>query len=56
LKTTYVYDASALIADIKAELGANIVGAAYKETVDGDAELIINRVNLLEVYYEVVCS
>ena len=47
----YVYDACALIAVLKDEPGSAVADAAYKEASDGGAELRINKVNLLEVYY-----
>ena len=48
----YVLDANALIALLQNELGANkvsdILNAAYK----GEAEIIMHKANLLEVYYD----
>jgi len=48
----YVLDANALIALLQDESGAemvsNIINAAYK----GDAEIIMHKANLLEVYYD----
>jgi len=31
--------------------GADVVAAAYKQAEDGEAKILMNRVNLLEVYY-----
>ena len=47
----YVLDACALIALMNKEEGSNHVASLYKEAVAGKAELIINKVNLLEIYY-----
>ena len=47
----FVLDACALIAILKNEDGADNVAAAYKQAEAGEAEIIINRVNLLEVFY-----
>jgi len=46
-----VLDACALVAILKNENGADVVAAAYKEAKDGKAKIIMNRVNLLEVFY-----
>ena len=40
-----------MIALLKNETGADVVASVYKEAKDGNATIIINRVNLLEVYY-----
>jgi len=48
---TFVLDACALIAILKNEDGADKVAAAYKQAESGEAEIIMNRVNLLEVFY-----
>ena len=44
-------DACALIALLKNEAGSDIVADAYKEAERGEAGIIMNRVNLLEVFY-----
>jgi len=46
-----VLDACALVALLKNENGADVVAAAYKEAKDGKAKIMMNRVNLLEVFY-----
>ncbi|MCL2055000.1 MAG: PIN domain-containing protein [Oscillospiraceae bacterium] len=51
MKKSYVLDACALIAAIKQENGALAVAELYEEAVNGKADIIINKVNLLEVYY-----
>jgi len=48
---TFVLDACALVAILKDENGADIVADAYIKAERGEAEIIINRINLLEVYY-----
>ena len=47
----YILDACALVALLKNENGADVVAAAYKKADSGEAQIIMNRVNLLEVYY-----
>ena len=51
MSNTFVLDASALVALLKNEDGADKVAAVYTQAECGEAELIMNRVNLLEVYY-----
>jgi PIN domain nuclease of toxin-antitoxin system len=51
MSNLYVLDACAMIALLKNETGANVVANAYKNAKDGNAKIIMNRVNLLEVYY-----
>ena len=48
----YVLDACAVIAALSNEKGAEIVVNAYNEAVSGNAKIIMNIVNLLEVYYD----
>ncbi|MCL2355703.1 MAG: type II toxin-antitoxin system VapC family toxin [Defluviitaleaceae bacterium] len=48
----YVLDACAVIAALSNEKGADKVEAAYNEASSGNARIIINIVNLLEVYYD----
>jgi PIN domain nuclease of toxin-antitoxin system len=47
----YVLDACALIAVLSNEEGADKVVSAYNEVISGKAEIIMNAINLLEVYY-----
>ena len=47
----FVLDACALIALLKNEDGADKVAAVYKQAETTDVEILMNRVNLLEVYY-----
>ena len=51
MNKNYILDACALIATIKQEDGAMIVADLYEEAANGNANLVINKVNLLEVYY-----
>ena len=51
MSKAYVLDASALVALLKDEEGADVVTAVYKQAEIGEASIFINRVNLLEVYY-----
>ena len=48
----FVLDACALLAVARNETGADIVVDAYNKTNKGEAKLFINRINLLEVYYD----
>ena len=47
----YVLDACAMVALLKNESGADAVADAYKQAENGEAKIIINRINLLEVFY-----
>ena len=51
MKKNYILDACALIAAIKHEEGALTIAGLYEEAAKGNAHLIMNKVNLLEVYY-----
>lgn len=51
MSAVYILDACALIAILKDEKGADNVAAAYDKANDGEAALIMNKVNLFEVYY-----
>jgi len=50
----YLLDACALLALFKGEEGAAVVAQAYKEAKSGQAQLLMNRVNLYEVYYDAI--
>jgi len=52
MSTVYVLDACALIALLSYEDGAEKVASVYKSASSGDAEIVMNAVNLLEVYYD----
>ena len=47
----YVLDACALIALLNKEDGARNVAVLYEKAIHGEAEVLMNKVNLLEVYY-----
>ena len=51
MREVYVLDACALIAVLKKEEGFDKVTTAYKKANSGEAEIIMNKANLLEVYY-----
>ena len=51
MKKSYVLDACALIAAIKKEDGALTVAELYEEASTGSVSLVVNKINLLEVYY-----
>jgi PIN domain nuclease of toxin-antitoxin system len=51
MREIFVLDACALVALLKNEYGAEKVAAVYTKANNGEAGLIINRVNLFEVYY-----
>ena len=48
----YVLDANAMIALLQDEQGSDIVAFAVNSAEDGEAEISMNIVNLLEVYYD----
>ena len=48
----FVLDACALLAVARGEEGANVVVEAYSKANNGEVKLLMNRVNLLEVYYD----
>ena len=52
MRDIFVLDACALLAVARNEEGANIVVDAYNKASKGEAKLFLNRVNLLEVYYD----
>jgi len=49
----YVIDACALLALLRDEQGANIIADALNSANEGQAEIIMHKANLLEVYYDV---
>jgi len=49
----YVLDACALIALLRDESGAEKVAEAMQEVSNGEATAVMNKINLLEVYYDV---
>ncbi|MDR3164075.1 MAG: PIN domain-containing protein [Synergistaceae bacterium] len=52
----YILDACALIALLKDECGAEEVSAIFNYAFKGEALIFMNKINLLEVYYDVYRS
>jgi len=52
VSSVFVLDACALLAVARNEKGADIVVDVYNEAIKGTAKLFLNRINLLEVYYD----
>ena len=52
--TTYVLDACAMLAVLSNEPGASIVEEIYEKAASGDVVLAMNKLNLLEVYYDLL--
>ena len=48
----YVLDACAVIAALSNEEGADKVEAVYNEASSSNAKIVMNIINLLEVYYD----
>jgi len=53
MKKVYVLDACALIAFLNDEEGAQLVEALLSEASVQNVHIVMNRVNLLEIYYGV---
>ena len=53
MSALYIMDACALIAFLRDEDGAEAVTGILKSAVDGTAEIRMNSINLLEVYYDI---
>jgi len=49
--TTYILDACALIAVFNGEKGADAVSGIINSAAGGDCSVLMNKYNLLEVYY-----
>ena len=52
--TTYVLDACAMLAVLSDEPGADVVEEIYEKATLGEAILAMNKLNLLEVYYDLI--
>ena len=52
--TTYVMDACAMLAVLSNEPGADLVEDTFERAESGDAILAMNKINLLEVYYDLI--
>ena len=53
MKKTFVFDACALIAFLNDEVGSDIVEKLLEKAISGKTDLIMNKINLLEIYYGV---
>jgi predicted nucleic acid-binding protein len=53
MSNIYILDACALIAALTNEKGSDIVKNVFQKAADGKAEIVINKINLLEVYYNI---
>jgi len=51
MKKTFVFDACALIAFLNDEVGSDIVEKLLEKAISGKTDLIMNKINLLEIYY-----
>ena len=56
MNVLYVMDACALIAFLREEEGAEFVADILRSAENGATEIILNRINLLEVYYDIYRS
>ena len=52
MKGIYVLDACALIALLRNEPGADIIEQLIKDTFGREVKIYMNKVNLLEIYYD----
>ena len=52
--TTYVLDACAMLAVLADESGADVVEDIYEKATSGEVVLAMNKLNLLEVYYDLI--
>jgi len=52
--TTYVLDACAMLAVLSNESGADVVDDIYEKASSGEVGLAMNKLNLLEVYYDLL--
>ena len=48
----YILDACALIALLRDEPGADVVEGVFKQALEKTATIVMNKLNLLEVYYD----
>ena len=54
MKKVYILDACALIAALRGEQGADVAARLLELSSKGEIALRINKVNLLEVYYDTI--
>jgi len=53
---TYVLDACAMLAVLSDEPGAEVIEEIYERANFGEIVLTMNKINLLEVYYDLIRS
>jgi predicted nucleic acid-binding protein len=51
MSEVYILDACALVAALTNEKGADVVRDVFQKAIDGEANIYMNKTNLLEVYY-----
>ena len=51
MKNIYIFDACSLISVLSNEKGANVVKNLLQKAVNGEINIIMNKINFLEVYY-----
>jgi predicted nucleic acid-binding protein len=56
MSALYVLDACAMLAVLSDEPGADVVDGFYLKAVSGEIILTMNKINLLEVYYDLIRS
>ena len=56
MKPTYVLDACAMLAVVFDEVGSDVVVGIYEKAASGEVLLVMNKLNLLEVYYDLLRS
>jgi len=52
MRDVLVLDACALLVVARNEEGADVVSDVYAKAAKGEVKLLLNRINLLEVYYD----
>ena len=52
MNQTYVLDACAMLTVLSKEQGSDKVAEFYKKAASGEITLVMNKLNLLEVYYD----
>jgi len=52
--TTYVLDACSMLAVLSDEPDADVVEDIYEKATSGEVALAMNKLNLLEVYYDLI--
>jgi predicted nucleic acid-binding protein len=52
MKDIFVLDACAMIALLREENGSDVVESMFVKALEGNATILMNKLNLLEVYYD----